>query len=452
MTLRSPRYGLAAVAAAVLAVLGVVVWVVDGPDLHPATAEGNARANTVQGSPFGIPQYYGNVAADTMFNTTTSDGTILTTANDTEGTDHACGAGGKDIAILKATGTSPSSLSVSTVNCMPSFGPKGGGKNTHDLCSWKSGGLTAVGDTLYLAVARQLHGCSRGHETLGLQPSYNASIMKSTDGGLTWTNPWGTTSTDGAAPPWSPSLGRYRAMFPGNRFSVPFFIQYGPGNTDAVDGGNKYLYAVSTDGFAYNGNSLVLARVPLNRVQSIGAWQYYHGPVGGSGRTWTSSVRGATRVLQAKNGVSQPAIQYVPALKEYVLSTFSFTHARSDFPTRFETPYSSFRLYTAPKPWGPWTLRFRHSTQRNLWCAASPCPLVSQPGSSLMQVGAPADRLGLYDPAIVQKFVYTRPVTKQAVFTGGDWKNKTEYGAENLYRLHVIPVNLARLAAGGPAR
>ena len=46
----------------------------------------------------------------------------------------------------------------------------------------------------------------------------------------------------------------------------------------------------------------------------------------------------------------------------------------------------------------------------------------------------------------MQKFVYTCPLTKQAVFTGGDWKNKTRYGAENLYRLHVIPMNLAQLA------
>ncbi len=152
-------------------------------------------------SPFGVPQYYGDVAADTMFNTTDLTGTIITTANDTEGTGNACGTAGKDIAILSATGDAPSSLSVSTVNCMPSFGPKGGGKNTHDGCSWKSGGLIDVGTTLYLTVARQLHGCSWGQQDKGLQPSYNASIMKSVDGGLTWTNPWGTTSTNGAAPP-----------------------------------------------------------------------------------------------------------------------------------------------------------------------------------------------------------------------------------------------------------
>ena len=381
-----------------------------------------------------------------MFNTTDPLGTIVTTANDTEGTDNACGTVGKDIAILSATGDSPSSLDVSTVNCMPSFGPKGGGKNPPDGCSWKSGGLIDVGTTLYLTVARQLHGCSWGQQDHGLQPSYNASIMKSTDGGKTWTNPWGTTSADGAAPPWNARLGRYRAMWPGTRFSAPFFIQYGPGNTHTVDGGGKYLYAVSTDGFAYNGNYLTLGRVPLDQVQTASAWEYYHGRVGGYGQTWTHSPVKATRVLQAKNGVSQPAIQYVPALKKYVLSTFSFVRAQSNFPTAAQTPYTHFRLYTAPKPWGPWTLHYEHSTQRALWCTAGPCPIVEQPAAAPMQIGAPSDWLGLYDPAIVQKFVYSRPLTEQAVFTGGDWKNKTKYGAENLYRLHVLPIDLARLA------
>ena len=280
---------------------------------------------------------------------------------------------------------------------MPSFGPKGGGKNTHDGCSWKSGGLIDVGTTLYLTVARQLHGCSWGQQQKGLQPSYNASIMKSVDGGVTWTNPWGVTSTNGAAPQWSAKLGRYRAMWPGTRFSAPFFIQYGPGNTDTVDGGGRYLYAVSTDGFAYNGNYLTLGRVPLDKVQTATAWQYFHGAVGGrnTDRNWTSSPKGATRVLQAKNGVSQPAIQYVPSLKKYVLSTFSFTRATSDFPTPLQTPYTHFRLYTAPKPWGPWTLHFEHNTQRALWCAAGPCPIIQQPDSARMQVGRPSDWLGL---------------------------------------------------------
>lgn len=431
--------------AAIVAGVLLVTAIVGGIDRTAAAGSTpTVHYRLVARSPFSTPQYYGDVAADTMFNTTLPNGTIIITGNDTEGTNNACGTAGKDIAILRATGSGPSSLSVSTVNCMPSFGPKGGG-NSPDGCSWKTAGITAVGTTLYLAVARQLHACSYGHQANGLQPSVDASIIKSTDGGKTWTNPWGTHSADGAAPPWLPGQNHYQAMFPGRSFSTPFFIQYAPGDRRTVDGGGKYLYAVSTDGYAYNGNYLHLARVPRDRVLQARAWRYYHGAVGGAGRDWTSSPAGATRVLQARQGVSQPAIQYVPALRKYVLSTFSFTRAHPDFPNRWETPYTSLRVYTARKPWGPWTRQFDRQTQRNLWCAAGPCPLVRQPTATPMTVGTPTDWLGLYDPAIVQKFVYTRAMAKQALFTGGDWKNQTKYGAENLYRLHVLPTDLNKL-------
>jgi hypothetical protein len=240
-------------------------------------------------------------------------------------------------------------------------------------------------------------------------------------------------------------------MFPSG-FSAPFFIQYGPGNSDTVDGGDKYLYAVSTDGFAYNGNYLHLARVPLNSVQTARTWQYYHGRVGGYGNKWTNSPVGATRVIQAHNGLSQPAIQYVPALKRYVLLSFSFTHAGPDFPTRSETPYTAFHFYTSPKPWGPWKKVFEHTGQRNLWCATSPCDLTQQPGATQLSVGSPNDWLGLYDPALVQKFVFTQPLDAQAILTCGDWKNATRYSGEYLNRLHILPFDLTVLAPPPVAR
>ena len=44
---------------------------------------------------------------------------------------------------------------------------------------------------------------SDGTQANGTQPSFNASIVKSVDGGLTWRNPWGMVSRDGAAPPFN---------------------------------------------------------------------------------------------------------------------------------------------------------------------------------------------------------------------------------------------------------
>jgi hypothetical protein len=428
MSIAQPRVLLAVL---VLALTTVAVTT------SPRTSAASASAP----SAFATPRYFSNVTDDTFYNTVSSDGSILSTANDSTGVNDSCTARGSDIAIMKMRGPDAAHLSVSTVNCMTSYGPKGGGKSP-DGCSWKTGGITRIGHTIYLAVARQLHGCSIGQQANGLQPSRDASIIKSTDGGRTWTNSWGVTSADGAAPAWLSRRHRYQATFPAS-FSAPFFIQYGPGNTQTVDGGDRYLYAVSTDGYAYNGNYLHLARVPLNRVQRARSWQYYHGAVGGAGHNWTSSAVGATRVLHARHALSQPAIQYVPALKRYVMLTFSFTRARPDFPNRAETPYTAFHFYTAPKPWGPWTKVFEHTGQRSLWCTASPCGLTQQPGATPLNLGAPDDWLGLYDTALVQKFVFTRPLSQQAIFSCGDWKNATRYGGEYLNRLHVLPFDLA---------
>lgn len=385
--------------------------------------------------------YFPHVADDAFYNTVGPDGDIITTSDDSTGVNRSCTRRGSDIAILSLDGPRPTALRAKTVNCMTSYGLRGGGRADKDGCSWKNGGITRVGSALYLTVARQLHGCSWGKQANGIQPSYDASIIKSLDGGRTWTNPWGTTSHDGAAPPWDSAAHRYRAMFPGQGFT-PFFIQYGPGNTQTVDGGSKYLYAVSTDGYAYNGNFLRLARVPLTEVQNAKAWQFYHGPVGGNGRDWTSSPTGATHVLQAEHGVSQPAIQYVPSLKRYVLLTFFFSRARPNFPQKSETPFTELSFYTAPKPWGPWTHVYEHASQRDLWCSTSPCELTERPGNALLAVGQPSDPLGLYDTSLVQKFVFTRPLTHQAMLICADWKNYARYKGESLNRLHILPVNL----------
>lgn len=431
---------------ALLAALALLVLAACTPPTTGNTpADRNSDDRSTSASGFATPLYFSGVTDDTFYNTVGSDGSVISTANDSTGVNNSCTVYGRDIAILKMRGPDPARFRVSTVNCMDSYGPRGGGQNP-DGCSWKSGGITRIGSVIYLVVARQLHQCSAGRQSGGLQPSSDASIIRSNDGGRTWTNPWGVTSRDGAAPAWSNRLHRYRAMFPGHQFSAPFFIQYGPGNTHTVDGADRYLYAVSTNGYTYNGSYLRLARVPLNKIQRARAWQYYHGAVGGAGRQWTSSPVGATQVLRAPHGLSQPSIQYVPSLKRYVLLTSSFTRAGPDFPSRAETPYTSYHFYTAPKPWGPWTKVFDHSGRRSIWCSASPCHLTEQPGGASLEIGAPNDWLGLYDPALVQKFVFTRPLSRQAVFTTGDWKNATRYPGEHLNRLLVLPFDLSTIA------
>src|SRR5262249_15459412 len=113
--------------------------------------------------------------------------------------------------------------------------------------------------------------------------------------------------------------------------------------------------------------------------------------------------------------------------------------------TRRQTTHTRFRMYTSPKPWGPWKMVYDHDSRRALWCTTRRCQMTSHPGWRTVRVGTPDDKLGLYDPALVQKFLFTRPLGYQALFTSGDFKNKYRYRGEDLYRLHAIPVDLRAL-------
>lgn len=426
---RAACAGTAAILALLLSAAGNSGDVPD-PTRKQRSADGHGatRARSVRVK-FGSPYAYAAAVGDTWYNTVDSKGNILATSNDTGGYAGACSTGGRhgsDIAINQMTGR-PRKLEIHTINCMTGYGPLGGGPDSKDGCSWKTGGIARIGHTIYLAVARQLRACN-ADESNGLQPSFDASIISSTDDGVTWTNPWGRRSRFGAAPPWNPKTKRYRAMFPGQRFSAPFFVQYGPGNSHTVDGANRFLYAVSNDGYAYDGNYLVLGRVPLNKVQRRGAWRFYHR--GRNGPFWSSALHGAAHVLTAKHGISQPAIQYVPALKRYVLVTFSYRYT-PEFPAPSATPYTRFSIYQARHLEGRWTRVFDRSTQRSLWC-----------GTRCL-AGSPNDHYGFYDPALVQKFVFERNLSTQTIFTSGDFKNQQpRWEPVNLYRLRELPVSL----------
>ena len=79
-----------------------------------------------------------------------------------------------------------------------------------------------------------------------------------------------------------------------------------------------------------------------------------------------------------------------------------------------------------------------------MWCRHV-CRVVRQPGDAALDIGRPRDWLGLYDPALVQKFVFTRPQRSQVLLTSGDFRNSTRYRGQNLYRLHAVPFNLAEI-------
>jgi len=268
----------------------------------------------------------------------------------------------------------------------------------------------------------------------GYQATEDASIIKSTDHGRKWTSTW-TTQPDstGAAPPCNAKTGQYRSMFPGSRFANIFFINYGQDDaaSSATDdnGGDRYVYALANNGFAYDGSNEILGRVLktdlgfLNRKN----WQYYRnrGYSAGSGndsRNWTNNMNRATIILSAPHELSQASIQYIPGLKLYVMTSFYYPSFDQCWPVSSklnckgvdEARTTDLVFYSSPTPWGPWTSFYDAS-----------------------------NGFGWYDPTLVSKFIGMDGLS-QTVFTSGDFACPYNSGcpAADLYALHEIPFSM----------
>jgi hypothetical protein len=367
---------------------------------------------TLDGASIGSPRTWSRAAGDTWFNTWAANGSVYATSDDSPGFAGTCP--GRNLTVNELTGSSPAWLASPFVNCMTSYGAATSQQRGlyHDGRTWKTIGIISVGGTLYLAVARQEDG--NGGYPAGLQPSGDASIIKSADGGRTWTNPFGTTGDPGgAAPPPHAGAGA-KAMFPGSRFATPAFIQYGQDDNPAstADGGARYVYAISNNGFAYDGSTYTLGRVPRSQIGTLNAadWQFYTGPPGGNGADpadWSRQPSRARPVLAAAHQLSQASVTYLPALRTYILASSYFPFA-ADWPAAGTAHRSTWAFYQAPHPWGPWT-RFY----------AGPSPL------------------GFYDPAFVTKFI-TRGGLGLTALAAAD------FGRPSLYKLHAFPLTLTR--------
>ena len=132
---------------------------------------------------------------------------LYSSADDCTGVDKS---NNSNLAFFKIEGIPPAQK-VSLVNPMDAYGTPG----FHDHGdSWKANGLICVDGVLYMAVSQH-----SGADEYGdlIQRTYDASIIKSTDHGATW------------------SCKRRDPMFPSPRFSTPYFVQFGKDYQGAMD-------------------------------------------------------------------------------------------------------------------------------------------------------------------------------------------------------------------------
>jgi len=333
---------------------------------------------TILGASLGPEVMYTQGNGDTWYATWADDGDLYVTSDDTTGFSGNCVSKTQRpyvyVAVSRLRGDDPRHLTGETVNCLEAYDlPPDPEHNT----SWKTTGITSIDGTLYVIVEQDTY---EDAGNLGRETARNATILKSTDHGKTWSG----SEAESVAHP----------MFPGTRFGAPSFIQYGRDGTGGVDGGETYVYAISNDGSWDNSDSMVLGRVRRSDLPRLRGedWEFY-----ADGR-WTHDLREAQPILRESNHLASASSMYVPALRKYTLASWYYPNCTGYSVPGCDVHRTRWVWYQAPKPWGPWT-KFWESE----WFPA-----------------------GYYNPILVNKFL-SPDGTSGWVFSAGYFWDRTWY-------------------------
>jgi hypothetical protein len=247
------------------------------------------------------------------------------------------GSNPMNIAFNKLAGQAPNALVGSQVNAMPEYGI--GSQKGPDNATWKACGQECIDGAFYAFVSRNTYG-NDSHDPLTRQTALNASLIKSTDRGRTWT----------------PSAQRNydHPMWPGGSFGTPFFVHYGRnGGQVERDGASKYVYACSTNGFWNDGDTLILGRVLRSQLPHLNNvdWEYLSGSDGSAESSWSGSIDRAIPILERPARCGQTPITFVHELGVYLLVSWYNTQTMTRW---FEPNRMRYDFYQAPHPWGPW--------------------------------------------------------------------------------------------------
>jgi hypothetical protein len=265
----------------------------------------------------------------------TAEGAVYTPADDSDGF-HKVGS--SNITFHRLEGENLAKISGETVNLMTDYGKRG--EEGPDGCSWKSSGCYAVDGVLYWVVARHIYGHKTG-DPARRQTAQNASIIKSADGGKTWTR--------------SARENYEHPMFPGRRFATPYFIQYGKDGQASVDNADRYVYAISNNGFWDNGDNQILGRVARTKLADLRGsdWEYYKGGNGMNDSAWAREMHRAKLLLDAPGKLGMTGAAYIPGPGRYLMIGWYYPAGSGLLPK--SSARTIWDFYESPKPWGPWT-------------------------------------------------------------------------------------------------
>jgi hypothetical protein len=319
----------------------------------------------------------------------------------------------RNLAFNQLHGDSPHALTGKIVNSMDEYGKAG--KKEADNATWKACGQECIDSIFYAFVSRNVYG-SDSKDPLLRQTAFNASLIKSTDRGMTWTRSAAENYT--------------RPMWPGARFGSPFFVHYGQnGGTVSQDCARQYVYAISANGFWNDGDNYILGRVERAKIKDLDAsdWTYYTGGDGQSADNWAKRIDHAIPVLSlpAKCGQTPPC--YIPALGVYLMVSWYNTQKMTKW---FEPNEMRYDFYQAEHPWGPWKFINSHSDShiaRGHFYGPSLCAKFQELNGtdvrmSLFTSGCPFDDvpIGLYKLWEIPLILRTTPVPESTLINNDD--------------------------------
>jgi len=338
---------------------------------------GKTRKTRITRAHIGEAVRYLDLHGDEWTTTWADDGNLYSAADDTRGLKSS--PIDSNLAVFRIVGGPPPQIRVETVNPMSAFGKCTEVKKEDNAC-WKASGLTCVDGVLYLSVCRHHYMDERG---FWVEQSWDASIIKSTDHGQTWSA--------------APSLDR--AMFPGRVFSNPYFVQYGQDGRGTKDGAERYVYAVSNDGAWNNGNSMTMGRVRRERIGRLdpGDWEFVHGYGEDGEPIWRPRHDNALYIFRAPGRVGMTGIFYNAGLDLYIMPQWYHPYLNDPWAAP-KWNITHFDFYEAPAPWGPWSLFHSHEfSPQGYYCPSIPAKFISEDGLNFWMFAA-GDSIARNDP------------------------------------------------------
>ncbi len=332
-----------------------------------------------------------------------NDGDIYSFACDSRG----YGKASRNVNFNRLTGSAWDQLTGSLVNSMDEYG-KSGARATNGS-NWKTTGADCIDGVFYAFIAENWYGKDRAYGGTARDPFMrqtvmNMSLIKSADQGKTWTR---SEKENYGAPMWTNKL-----------FSTAFFFKYGQnGGHTTQDDQDKFVYAMSNDGYWDSGSQFRLGRVARDKVGNLNAadWEYFCN--GG----WTKNLDEATRVPGLPDGTNLCTMGspvWLPPLKTYVAPLW---HDIGKFTSWYYPPDVMFEFWQAPHPWGPWSRIGGKSAME----------FIGDPGPKRIH--------RWYGPTLSPKFVTNIPdgsATAILLFSGSTWEDKPD----SLYKNNSCPV------------